>query len=79
MRTGLFNPIQTWEVVTASVNLPSPARDASTTTPIQPTDACTATTIFMKPSNSLRWHEMQPVTAAHKHTLEYIVGISSVI
>lgn len=58
MHMGQFSPIQSWEVVRASVNLPSPARDASTTTPIQPTDACTATTIFMRPSDSLRWLEM---------------------
>lgn len=39
----------------------------------------THTTICMKPSDNLQWHEMHSVIAVCKHTLKYIVGISSVI
>lgn len=70
--TGLFSPIQTWEVVRALVSLPSPAEDASITTPVQPRAACvqhnTHTSVFMKASDSLLWYERQSVIAAHEHT-----------
>ncbi len=68
---GQFDPTQTWEVVSTSVSLLSPVRDAKAQP--QPSKHTytlhnTHITIFTKPSDNFLWFEMQPEIAAHTHS-----------
>lgn len=72
---GLFSPMETGVVVKAVVSLPGPAWDVSTTTPWRTALA----TVLTKPSDNLLGCVMHSVAAVHRHTLEFMVGIYSVI